>query len=88
VNLFPGDPDSTPDTEGADGPKRRSAGGKCTPRATAVLSARTLRGLSAAAALDASTRLWLVVNALGQWIFVACIAAFYGRCSRAATRKI
>jgi Predicted membrane protein (DUF2306) len=44
----------------------------------AVLTARPQFGLTAEAALNASARLWFVVAALGQWIFVTYVAAFYG----------
>jgi hypothetical protein len=45
----------------------------------AVASERSTRSFPATAALDASVRLWFLVTALGQWIFVAYVAAFYGR---------
>lgn len=45
---------------------------------TAVLSGRSQLGFSASTALDASARLWFLVTTLGQWIFAAYVAAFYG----------
>jgi hypothetical protein len=33
---------------------------------------------AAESTLNASARTWFVVTALGQWIFTAYIAAFYG----------
>lgn len=44
----------------------------------ATLADRSQVGSAAGAALDASARFWFVVAALGQWIFVAYVAAFYG----------
>ncbi len=44
----------------------------------AVLTSRSQLGFSANTALDASVRLWFLVAALGQWIFAAYVAAFYG----------
>ncbi len=44
----------------------------------AILTGRSQFTFSASAALDASARLWWLVTALGQWIFVAYVAAFYG----------
>ena len=44
----------------------------------AVLTVRAQFGLTAEAALSASARLWFVAAALGQWIFVTYVAAFYG----------
>jgi hypothetical protein len=44
----------------------------------AVSMGRLRRGFDACTALDASARLWFLVTALGQWIFVAYIAAYYG----------
>ena len=44
----------------------------------AILTGRSQFTFSANAALDASARLWWLVTALGQWIFVAYIAAFFG----------
>jgi uncharacterized membrane protein len=44
---------------------------------TTAVAARWQWGLSADAALDLSARLWWLVTALGQWIFVAYVASFY-----------
>lgn len=44
----------------------------------AVLTGRSQFSFSANAALDASARLWFLVTILGQWIFAAYVAAFYG----------
>jgi uncharacterized membrane protein len=44
----------------------------------AVLSRGSTFGFTADTALDASARLWWLVTALGQWIFAAYVAAFYG----------
>jgi uncharacterized membrane protein len=44
----------------------------------AVSTGRFWHGFDARSALDASARIWFLVMALGQWIFVAYIAAYYG----------
>jgi len=44
----------------------------------AVLTDRSQFGFTADAALNASARFWFVMTALGQWIFVAYVAAYYG----------
>jgi uncharacterized membrane protein len=44
---------------------------------TEAVIARWQSGLSADAALDASARLWWLVTALGQWIFISYVAGFY-----------
>lgn len=44
----------------------------------AVLTYRPQFSFSAEAALNASARFWFVVAALGQWAFVAYVAAYYG----------
>lgn len=44
----------------------------------AVLTGRSQLGFAANTALDASVRLWFLVTALGQWIFAAYVAAFFG----------
>lgn len=43
----------------------------------AVLAGRLQFSFSASTALDASARLWWLMAALGQWIFVAYVAAYY-----------
>jgi hypothetical protein len=43
----------------------------------AVLTSRPQLSFSASSALDASARLWWLVAALGQWIFMAYVLAFY-----------
>jgi len=45
---------------------------------TTVLVARWQSGFSADTALNVSARLWWLVAALGQWIFVAYVAGYYG----------
>lgn len=44
----------------------------------AVLVDRSPLGFTADTALNASARLWWVVAALGQWIFIGYVAGFYG----------
>jgi hypothetical protein len=44
----------------------------------AVLTGRSQLSLAPNAALDASARLWWLVTASGQWIFVAYLVGYYG----------
>lgn len=43
-----------------------------------VLPSRAQADFTSTAALDAAAKLWFVVTTLGQWIFAAYVAAFYG----------